>query len=481
MSGAVTNQTKTTVDRRLQSLAVFVELERRIRQAENEQTLGFLLVNEIHSLSAYRQAVLWQSGNTGNGALIAVSGLANPEADAPYSAWIRRVAATLNVGAGQPAMPSATCSASPSVSPPATPSGPRAVTPDDLPPILAEEWSHWLPQFALWVPLRSARGAFHGGLLLARDNAWSDAECKLLGYLAETAMHAWDALVLGQQRRLLTRFLPQGASKRKLWLGGIAAVLLLGLFPVRQTTLAPAEIIARDPVLIRAPVEGVVDRVEVSPNQEVVADQVLLSLDASRLANRLEVAQQALEVADAEYRQAAQQGLFDSRANAEVTILQGRAEQHEAEVKYLQEMLERIVIRAPRSGIVIFDSVNDWLGRPVAIGERIMMLADPAATELELRVPVADAIALNEGARVRVFLNTDPHRPVDATLRFASYQAALTPEGILAYRLVATFPEDTRALRIGLKGTAKLYGDRTVLALYLLRRPLTSLRQVLGI
>ncbi len=59
MSGAVTNQTKTTVDRRLQSLAVFVELERRIRQAENEQTLGFLLVNEIHSLSAYRQAVLW--------------------------------------------------------------------------------------------------------------------------------------------------------------------------------------------------------------------------------------------------------------------------------------------------------------------------------------------------------------------------------------------------------------------------------------
>lgn len=473
MSGAVTNQTKTTVDRRLQSLAVYVELERRIRQAENEQTLGFLLVNEIHSLSAYRQAVLWQSGTAGNGALIAVSGLANPEADAPYSAWVRRVAAALDVGAGQPATPALT--------PPVPLSGPRAVTPDDLPTALAEEWSHWLPRFALWVPLRSARGAFHGGLLLARDEAWSDAECKLLGYLAETAMHAWDALVLGQQRRLFTRLLPQGASKRKLWLGGLAAVVLLGLFPVHQTTLAPAEIIARDPVLIRAPVEGVVDRVEVSPNQEVVADQVLLSLDASRLANRLEVAQQALEVADAEYRQAAQQGLFDSRANAEVTLLQGRAEQHEAEVKYLQEMLERIVIRAPRPGIVIFDSVNDWLGRPVAIGERIMMLADPAATELELRVPVADAIALNEGARVRVFLNTDPHRPVDATLRFASYQAALTPEGILAYRLVATFPDDTRALRIGLKGTAKLYGDRTVLALYLLRRPLTSLRQVLGI
>ena len=77
MSGAVTNQTKTTVDRRLQSLAVYVELERRIRQAENEQTLGFLLVNEIHGLSTYRQAVLWQSGNTGNGALIAVSGLAH--------------------------------------------------------------------------------------------------------------------------------------------------------------------------------------------------------------------------------------------------------------------------------------------------------------------------------------------------------------------------------------------------------------------
>ena len=142
-------------------------------------------------------------------------------------------------------------------------------------------------------------------------------------------------------------------------------------------------------------------------------------------------------------------------------------------------MLSRVTISAPSDGVAVYTDPSEWEGRPVSIGERIMLLANPNSTEIEIQLPVADVIAMEAGARVRLFLNVDPHNPIEGTVRFANYQATLTPENTLAYRVVADFAEPVSP-RIGLKGTAKLYGDRTLLILYVLRRPLASLRQMTG-
>lgn len=451
-----TQPTLGPADKRLQSLAVFIELEKRLRACSDLQSLSFSLVNETHSLSPYRQAILWQADGGMNGRIMAVSGLAAPEPSAPFSSWIRRLAKS--------------CASHD------TAANIRSITSPDVADELRDEWQLWLPAHLLWLPLLNDSGELRAVLMLARDNVWQESEKALMSYLCGTISHAWSAL----EKKRPSRFVRLPANRRS-WALIWIAVLALGLIPVTQTTLAPAEIIARDAFMIRAGVDGVIDTIHAEPNQVVQTDELLIAMDGTRLRNQLEVANKALEVADAEYRQAAQQGLFDTRANASLAILQGRAEQRLAEVSYLQEMLQRIEIRAPHGGVVIFDSADEWEGRPVVTGERIMMLADPQAIELEIRVPVADAIALENGARVRMFLNTRPHSPLEASLSFASYQAELTPEGILAYRLVARFAEDSDGARIGLKGTAKLYGERTLLVLYLFRRPLTSLRQLVGI
>jgi len=53
----------------------------------------------------------------------------------------------------------------------------------------------------------------------------------------------------------------------------------------------------------------------------------------------------------------------------------------------------------------------------------------------------------------------------------------------MAYRLRARFVDDDGATppRVGLKGTAKLYGETVPLAVYLFRRPLAAIRQHLGV
>jgi hypothetical protein len=157
-----------------------------------------------------------------------------------------------------------------------------------------------------------------------------------------------------------------------------------------------------------------------------------------------------------------------------------RLDQQRAEAGYLRDLLARVEIRAARSGIAIFDDPNEWLGRPVNIGERIMQVADPGRVELEIRLPVADAIRLEPDAEVRFFLNIDPRAPVPALLDVVGYRAQPGPDGVPAFRLKARFAETAPLLRIGLRGTAKLYGEEVPVAWYVFRKPLAALRTWLG-
>jgi hypothetical protein len=260
----------------------------------------------------------------------------------------------------------------------------------------------------------------------------------------------------------------------------IGALALLAVFPVRQSALVPATLVAQSPAIVRAPIDGVVERFEVQPNAMVRQGDVLLTLDITKLDSRLKVVQRSLEVSQAELRQAEQKAVFDEASRATLAILKSRVQQQQAEVDYVRGLIERSQVRSPRDGMAVFDNVNDWLGRPVTVGEKILTLAAPKEMELEMWLPVSDAMLFPDQAQVRLFLNARPYAPVDATLRYSSYEAQMTPEGHFAYRLVATLQETPESLRIGLKGSAKVYGDYSPLFMYLLRKPIVAVRQYLG-
>jgi multidrug efflux pump subunit AcrA (membrane-fusion protein) len=226
--------------------------------------------------------------------------------------------------------------------------------------------------------------------------------------------------------------------------------------------------------------DGVIDHFDVQPNALVAVDQPLLELDPRSIENKLEVASKALAVSVSEYRQAAQSALFDDKSRSQLTVLSGKMDQRRADVAYAKSLLDRIHVTASRSGIAVFDDPNDWIGRPVTIGERLLEIADPSQVELEIWLPVADAITLKPGADVEFFLNTSPERPLRATLRLASYEATPSPANLLGYRLKARLDPAAQVPRIGLRGTAKVYGEKVSLFYYLARRPLASARQLLG-
>jgi hypothetical protein len=446
-----------SLDAQLFGLGTLVQLLKRARRATTAEELGFVMVNETHALLPYRQAALWQRHARGAGRVVAVSGAATVDRNAPFMLWLNPAFAKLDEDA--------------------TPGAIRPVDATSLPGSLGEGWAEWLPAHGLLVPLQTEGEPALGALLLARDQPWTEGDAHLMSELAEAHSYAWARFRGKRRRSLLAALFGRGPLVKLALAAALVAILCL---PVTLSALAPAEVVALQPTIVRAPLEGVVDHFEVQPNEQVEAGQLLLTLDPRAIENKLEVASKALAVAEAEYRQAAQQAVFEDKSRALLAVLKGRAEQRRADVTYNQSLLGRVKVTATRSGLALYDDPNAWIGKPVAIGERLIEIADPAQAEIEIWLPVADAITLNPGAEVDFFLNIAPESPLHGTLRQASYEATQSPAGLFGYRLKATLSDPAHPPRIGLKGTAKLFGERVSLFYYLLRRPLAAARQFVG-
>jgi len=253
------------------------------------------------------------------------------------------------------------------------------------------------------------------------------------------------------------------------------------IFPVRISALAPAEISPLEPIPVTAPIEGAVAQFHVPPNSAVKASDLLVSLDDTTLRNRLDVARKTLEVARADLLRASQKAFSDDAGKAELQILKARVDEKTAEAAYAEEMLARIHMRAPLAGIAIYGNADDWIGKPVMTGEKIVTLADPARVGMTIHLPADDAIQLESGGEVKLFLNVSPLFALDGKITQTSYEATLTPDGVLAYTLKAGLDDGGAPPRIGLKGTAKVYGHSVPLIYYVLRRPILQLRRALGV
>lgn len=418
--------------------------------AESLGALAFSMANDLYPLLPFHQALVFAQGKAGF-ELLSVSGLARPSEDSPYLVWLKRASHWLGeqLADTQPVW--------------LTLEG--RTPPDDI----AEGWAEWWPAGAWCVPVADRDGQHLGLLVLLLEAEPPAVLRQQLGGLTTTWAYCWSALA---RRRRLGRW---GLGRRQVVVTLLVAAALL-LLPVRQTALAPAQIVSRQAQIVSSPIDGVIAQVLVRPNQPVEAGTPLFTLDETTLRSRAEVLGKEVAVADAELQAASQRAFDNAQSKGELTLLEGRAQQRRAELAAVRAQLQRAQVLAPRAGVAVFSDPNDWLGKPVTTGERIMHVADPAQPAMQIQLAVADAIALEPGAEVTLFLTAYPLSPLKGQVLETSYQARPSDDGVVAYRLLASIDSNAEQARLGLHGTAKLYGGRVMLGYYLLRRPLATLR-----
>lgn len=433
-----------------------LDFERRMRTSSSLREAVFRAVNESTGALAFDQAVLWRLDPLSRPMVAGASGLADVTVDSPYQQWlVKLVRAVLPEPFTAPV--------------PATFSG--------LPEALAADGAEWCREHLLFCPLRGPEGSALGGLLFMRGTPFGDAEVAAAQWIAQStgfALWAWRADRSGLRRWI------KGRTRIGLLAGLGAGLVLLGLVPVRLTALAPAEVTPLRPIPVTSPVEAVVSRVVVKPNQEVKANEVLAILDDTTVRNRLAIAEKALEIARADLQRIVYKSFSDDASRLELQVLEARVREKSAEASHLSEVLGRLTLTAPQGGVAIFTDAEEWAGKPVQVGQRVMVVADPSLVDITVYLPPEDAVELESGAEVVMYLHVNPLAPVKARLSRTSYEAVPAPDGKLAYLVRAQIAPGEERPRIGLRGTAKISAGRVTLAFYLFRKPIAFVRRAFG-
>ena len=258
---------------------------------------------------------------------------------------------------------------------------------------------------------------------------------------------------------------------------GLAGLAALAFVPFPLVALAQFEIVPRDPVPIVAPMDGVVAELRVDADASVAAGTVIAALDVRDLKANLDAARERLRLAGARYAAAGKDAFRFEGNGADVTLAKAENRIARAERDTHAERLARAELRAPEGGVVLHDGRERWIGRPVRTGELIARLADPQRVSARIELAVSDALVIAEGAAVRLFPDGSLAEHA-ARIDRASFLPEATPDGRLVYPLRAA---TERPLRIGTRGTARIKGARAPLWYHVLRRPLTTLRQRLGL
>lgn len=436
----------------VQRLQALLALEAQARRQKSVVDLSLWAVNDLRPVLDYSQAVLFEANRSGRWRVTAISSLADVDRHSPFVRQMEAKVAGFDTDA--------------------------QVQVVDLAAKGKQDSENVVSPFGhgLWLVMRDGNREVFAGLLLSRVTAWNDGEKVIAERLGETIEHAFQALA-PRRRRLARPGLPG-------WLlaGSLSAAIAAMFVPVPMTALAPAEIIADSPQLVAAPIDGVIEQVKVDPNAHVRPGDVLFTFEQTRLASDAKLARRKELVAKARLATSRQAAFSDPQASRQFAIARAEVKLAAAEREYAEARLKRSVVHAARAGYAIYSDRKDWTGKPVTTGERVMEIADAGRIAVRVDLAIADAMKLSPGARVKVFLNTNPLGALEGRLREAGYLAEQRAETGLVYRLIVDLP-DTRAdlPRIGLRGTAQVFGDKVPLGLFLFRKPVSAFRQRFGL
>ncbi len=441
------------------ALDALLSLDLRSVKAINPADLSFIIVNETIALVPYRQAAFFTVSAIGERKLTTASGLVSVAEDSPYAIWlsgfIKTVSKILPKEAGCHKLDFA-----------------------EAPEEFKDGWEEWLPEHLLFAELFSQTGTCLGMVMYAREESWLPHELEKLDHI-----HQIYGSCLGLLSEVKVNFITRlrGWMSKAVSYWAVIAIFVALSIPVRLSVLAPGEIIALNAFAIAAPQDGVISKIYVQPNSVVNVGDLLFSLDNTTVTSRLDVAAKALSIARADALNAQQRAFNDLKSKGEIASAIGRVREKEAELASLKSLMARGEVRAERDGIVIYGDPNDWIGRPVQTGERVMQLANPRDAGVLVWLPVHEALNLDIGAPMRLFLHIDPLNPLSASLLQTSFQPVMSPEGVSAYRIKGEFEEGAVKPRIGLRGTVRISGHWATLGYYFFRRPVTAVREWTGL
>ncbi len=436
-----------------------IGIQKDTLHAGSVDALGFIAANKIHTLISYRQVVFWV-GNCSSPELTTVSGNATIDQKGQYANWIRR---TIKKYTANNAV------------------NLHALNFENIDERDKADWQQFgLSNVTIIIFKTDTEGSL-GGVWIEHDKPYTDAEITIWHELQGTFSAALALQNLRTSRSLFFRIsnvLNIRTGKYKYYI--LAVCLALMFFPVRLSITAPAEIISSDPGIVAPVYDGVVKDILVEPGDEVKKYDPLVIMDDQSLMAEKRATEEDLRVARAKLSRLKREALLEPEKKIELQRIQSEISLKQIEYDYATQKLQRSVLRSPKNGVAVFSDAQSIIGKPIPTGQSIMQVASLADAELFIRIPVQSMLRIDDDVPVEFYMNVAPLETLEGRILSMGYQASADADGLLTYKVRASLPEGYSP-RIGWKGTAKVYGEWSVLIYAVLRRPLISLRDITGL
>jgi len=439
----------------LNRLSRIFTFERKLREAQSVVELRYIVTNELRSIIPYLNAFFGSWTRPNKFKIEAISDIAVVEKTSATTTLMQKIMRQKLEDVVQE---------------------PHAfqIDPESLKPAKDEKP---LPNKFLWVPCISAIKGNQAALLLVRNDEWSEQEIEYLNHLSSAIGHAIGAL---QKDHPFEKFIK---LLKNTFIRFIVVSALIGsmFIPISLSTIGSVEVVPQNPYYINSPLEEVIEEVLVENNDVINDQQRIISFEKTQLQNSYDLSLQELAVIETELLQAQQSSFQSKQDKALLAQLQRKIQIAQEKVNYQKYLLDESNVLSPTSGVAVIKDKSLIVGKPFKVGETIMMVADPDLVLVEIMIPVQDSITIKKDANINVFLDSNPLNVLKAKVTKFSYEPELTPSNILAYKVTGQLIDDANNPRIGLRGSAKIFGEKVHLYFYLFRKPIIFLRQSLGL
>lgn len=428
--------------------------------AENLQNLIFIILNDTYQVVKYDRAILF-SKQDGKVSIQGVSGQANFSEQTELAGHLRNAALTLTKSSEQ-----------------------RILKREDFqnPKSFDYVQPQQSPSTVYWVPIITNKDEEIGLWMEKYDDKESAHMFEAYGpflkeLLAPGFAAAWKKM---SHSFSLYKILPHLSAKKLSYLG-LLLLLLLFVVPVRLRVVAPCEVVAKDSFIVTAPVDGIIEKVYVEPGQEIKKDQILFEYDKKVPSYKSNALQKEVDILQAELNQSYALGTENKGEASKLSLLDHKLNKSKLDLEYATRELSLLIAKAPISGLASIDNPDEWRGKPVKTGERIMAINDPKETRIRIWIPERDNISFAFDIPISVFLNPIPTKTFKARFLYIASEVRAHEDQLPSFEAEAEWIDTEEQPKLGLKGSAVIYGERVSLFYYFLRRPITSVRTFLGI
>lgn len=322
-------------------------------------------------------------------------------------------------------------------------------------------------------PLRDIEDRVVGSWLIAGDES------------LDTSPVARNVLVRGERAiaRIVTRqdrwSRPKSGAHRSRfrgWMPLLLGLALLGgmLAPVPYRVACDAQVQPQHRRFIAAPFAGILREVHVEAGDVVKSGAVLARMDDTEL--QLERTELQAEVD----RLTRSRDVNRADGKEVEAVLDGhKLEQAEARLALLESRLANLQIISPVSGVVLSDDLKRAEGIPVRVGQSLFEVAPLEKMRVELRIPVDQIDQIQRDQPVHVSLISQPGGSL-MTQVGRLLPSAETVEGQHVFLALADIPNDSKSLRPGENGQARIEIGTRPLWWVLFHRPWQKLRTQWG-